>query len=190
MDQYDKLVHNGLSLGRAPANAKPKVFEDVDLEANDEEEGQADDRVRRFGFLIVPQFPLLAFSSALEPLRAANRLRGEQLYEWLILTPDNKPVRASNDIEVVPDVNIGEEPHLDVVFVCSGLDYTMSDEKAHWPGCADLERKGTSIGAISSGAFNLAEAGLMEGFKCTIHYEIAPAFREKVPGDLPDGEHL
>ncbi|NNF79997.1 MAG: GlxA family transcriptional regulator [Rhizobiales bacterium] len=160
---------------------KSKVFKHVDLEAKDEQEGKADDQVRRFGFLIVPQFPLLAFSSALEPLRAANRLRGEQLYEWLILTPDNQPVRASNDIEVVPDVNIGEEPHLDVVFVCSGLDYTMSEEKSALAWLRGLERKGTSIGAISSGAFNLAEAGLMEGFKCTIHYEIAPAFRERFP---------
>ena len=84
------MVHNGLNSGGALPDVNSKVFEHVDLEANDEEEGLADDRVRRFGFLIVPQFPLLAFSSALEPLRAANRLRGEQLYEWIILTPDNQ----------------------------------------------------------------------------------------------------
>ena len=57
----------------------------------------------------------------------------------------------------------------------------MSEEKSALAWLRGLERKGTSIGAISSGAFNLAEAGLMEGFKCTIHYEIAPAFREKFP---------
>ena len=56
------------------------------------------------GFLVVPKFPLLAFSSALEPFRAANRLSGKTLYEWRIFTPDNQPVRASNDLEVVPDI--------------------------------------------------------------------------------------
>ena len=63
---------------------------------------------------------------------------------------------------MVPDVNIGEEPPLDVVFVCSGLDYSLSEEKSALAWLRGLERKGTSIGAISSGAFNLAEAGMIE----------------------------
>ncbi len=150
------------------------------LHTEDQEvDGGSSERIRRYGFLIVPKFPLLAFSSALEPLRAANRLRGKQLYEWFIFTPENKPVQASSGIEVRPDLDMGEEPSLDVVFVCSGSDYSLQWEKSALAWLRGVERKGGAIGAISSGAYNLAEAGLMEGFSCTIHYEIAPAFCEK-----------
>lgn len=149
--------------------------------SEDNQDKRGDRGPGRIGFLIVPKFPLLAFSSALEPFRAANRLSGKNLYEWKIFTPDNKPVRASNDLEVVPDISTEDAPGLDMVFVCSGIDYALSGEKSALAWLRALERKGTALGAISSGAYNLAEAGLMEGYRCTIHYEIAPAFREQFP---------
>ena len=34
------------------------------------------------GFLLVPQFSMMAFSSAVEPLRVANRLAGRPLFAW------------------------------------------------------------------------------------------------------------
>ena len=49
-----------------------------------------------FGFLLVPKFSMMAFVSALEPLRVANRLAQRQLYRWEILSRDGLPVAASN----------------------------------------------------------------------------------------------
>ena len=54
----------------------------------------------RMAFVLVPQFPMLAFASAIEPLRAANRLAEETLFEWTLATVDGKPVCASNGIEI------------------------------------------------------------------------------------------
>ena len=47
-------------------------------------------------FLIVPQFSMLAFVSAVEPLRVANRLAGRELYRWVVVSRDGKSVTASN----------------------------------------------------------------------------------------------
>jgi transcriptional regulator GlxA family with amidase domain len=40
-----------------------------------------DDRPTRLAYLLLPQFSLMAFSAACEPLRAANQLSGKALYE-------------------------------------------------------------------------------------------------------------
>ena len=45
-------------------------------------------KTRWFGFLLLPQFTLLAFSAALDPLRIANQLAQEPLYGWLVISED------------------------------------------------------------------------------------------------------
>ena len=54
----------------------------------------------RIGFLLVQDFSMLAFSSALEPLRMANQLSGEALYEWSTVGASREPLNASNGISV------------------------------------------------------------------------------------------
>lgn len=76
---------------------------------------------RIIGFLLIPEFGLLSYASAIEPLRAANELSGRTLYRWCHLSPDGRPVYASNGISISPDERlqhaIGE---LDALFVLAG----------------------------------------------------------------------
>ena len=51
-------------------------------------------------FLLVPSFSMIAFSSAVEPLRLANRIEGHEAFSWRVLSVDGKPVSASNGVEV------------------------------------------------------------------------------------------
>ncbi|MFM7627676.1 MAG: GlxA family transcriptional regulator, partial [Gammaproteobacteria bacterium] len=50
----------------------------------------------RIAFVLAPQFPMLAFAAALDPLRVANRLSEKPLFEWLLTSVDGRPVTASN----------------------------------------------------------------------------------------------
>ena len=43
---------------------------------------------------------MLAFTSAVDPLRAANLLSGRELYRWRAISRDGRPVAASNGLEV------------------------------------------------------------------------------------------
>ncbi|MGB1528862.1 MAG: GlxA family transcriptional regulator, partial [Candidatus Puniceispirillaceae bacterium] len=52
------------------------------------------------GFLLVPNFSMLAFASALEPLRAANRMSGQNLFSWVISSPSGAAPEASNGVRV------------------------------------------------------------------------------------------
>ena len=61
------------------------------------------ERPFRVAFVLVPQFSMVAFASALEPLRLANRQSGRRLYAWWTVSVDGAPVTASNGIVFQPD---------------------------------------------------------------------------------------
>ena len=44
-------------------------------------------RPQQIGFLLLNEFSMLAFASALEPLRAANRQSNKELFNWVIASP-------------------------------------------------------------------------------------------------------
>ncbi|MDZ7829918.1 MAG: hypothetical protein U5K33_10670 [Halofilum sp. (in: g-proteobacteria)] len=76
----------------------------------------------RVGFLLTPGYSLIAFASAIDPLRMANRLTGKELYQWITYTVDGERVTASNGVEVTPDAALSESANLNTLFVCAGVD--------------------------------------------------------------------
>src|SRR5690242_14159531 len=96
---------------------------------------------REVGFYLVADFPMMAFSAALEPLRAANRLSGEALYEWTFFSRDGKPVRASNGIEVAVHHAVGEPTSVDLLLVCAGTCTPQPAAVGKW--LRSLARSGT-----------------------------------------------
>ena len=57
-----------------------------------------ENEVFKVGFLLVPNFSMLAFASAIEPLRSANRMSERTLFEWIIATEDGNSVMVSNGV--------------------------------------------------------------------------------------------
>ena len=55
---------------------------------------------RDYMFLLLPRFTLLAFSSAVEPLRIANQLSQRLLYRWRVVSQDGQAVQSSSGISV------------------------------------------------------------------------------------------
>ncbi|MFQ5970979.1 MAG: GlxA family transcriptional regulator [Alphaproteobacteria bacterium] len=145
----------------------------------------------RIGFLLIPRFSMIAFTSAIEPLRLANRETGRQLYEWAILSADGAPVEASNGIAVRTDYSLaqidgtsGARPsalELDMAIVCSGIAVEGFDDPRVRAWLRTRARRGVSIGALCTGAHVLASAGLLDGHRCSIHWENLPGFVETFP---------
>lgn len=139
-------------------------------------------------FVLIPNFSLIAFGSAIEPLRMANRIADRQLYRWAIVSADGKSVTASNGLEAnvagsildlataAIDIN---KP--DFVFVCSGLDVDRFQHNSFSGWLSRLHQKGVTVGGLCTGAWLLAKAGLLEDRRCAIHWENLPAFSEKFP---------
>lgn len=133
------------------------------------------------GFLLIDQFALMSYASAIEPLRAANILAGRDLYEWRHVSMTGRPVTASNGVSVAPDHQVGDAVELDTLLVCAGGNPAAFDHAPTLSWLRRLARQGVRLGGISGGPYVLANAGLLDGYRCTIHWEHAPALAEAYP---------
>lgn len=136
---------------------------------------------RRIGFLLIPDFALMAYAAAMEPYRAANTLAGRRLYTWQHVSPDGKPVLASNGIAILPDQGIDKPLAVDDLFVCAGGNPATFDDPATFAWLRAQAKRGGRIGGVSGGPFILAKAGLLTGWRCTAHWEHVPAIAEAFP---------
>ncbi len=135
----------------------------------------------RIGFLLIPDFSMLAFTSALEPLRMANQLSGEPLYEWITVGGTREAIDASNGITITPDYSIQDVPQLDALFVCSGnqIQHNIDNDVTAW--IRSLSKRDMTLGAVCTGTYALAKADALEGHRCTIHWENMASAREEFP---------
>lgn len=135
----------------------------------------------QFGYLLLPSFSLMAFSSAVEPLRAANTIAGKKLYEWTLVSMDGAAVTASNDIDIMPDLSVAIDKRFDYLFVVGGTGAEKIKDPRAINYVRKLSRLGTTIGAVSTAPYLLAHAGLLDNRRCTIHWEYLDGFREDFP---------
>ncbi len=143
--------------------------------------GPERDLPERIGFLLVPQFGMISFFSAVEPLRVANRLSNRPFYSWHVYSEDGQPVRASNGMTLVADTSIAAVPDVSAMFVCAGFDPEHYAGNALLAWLRRLARRGATLGAVDTGAYILARAGLLDGHRAALHWENLPAFEERFP---------
>ena len=143
---------------------------------------------RSIVFFLVPDFTMIAFATALEPLRSANRMLGYEGYRWRLASLDGKPVRASNGVECAVDTSLEDERRKlagsdrpSMVIVCSGLDIERYQQRSVFAFLRESHNRGTAIGGLCTGAHVLAQAGLLHGRRCAIHWENLPGFAEAFP---------
>ncbi len=138
----------------------------------------------RFGFLLIHDFTMISMSSAVEPLRMANRICEQDHYVWKTISESGEPVCASDGLSVNVDHGIADEhvlSALDAVIVCGGL---RMEQNATGPILSWLRRvhqRGLGLGAICTGSYVLARAGLLDGYRCSIHWENMASLTDQFP---------
>lgn len=133
------------------------------------------------GYLLLPRFSLMAFAGALEPLRMANTLAGKTLYRWRVFSLDGEPVTASNDMSMLADAPIGEVSRARPLLVCASYEPEKAVSRPLLAWLRRLDSIGVDLGALDTGSTVLARAGLLDGFRATIHWEHLESFAEDFP---------
>ena len=143
---------------------------------------------RSLVFYLIPDFTMIAFATALDPLRSANRMLGYEAYKWRLASLDGKPVRASNYVECAVDTSLEDERRKmagpdrpSMVIVCSGINVETYYSKSTFAWLREEYNRGVAIGGLCTGAHVLANAGLLSNKRCAIHWENLPGFSEAFP---------
>ncbi len=136
---------------------------------------------QRIGFLLVPGFSLFGLTAMLDPLRHANHSSNRELYRWQLISEQGGAVRSSDDLDIMSDTGIRDLSVCDTLIICSGYD----PHARITPGLLGFIRKqashGADIGCQDTGAYIAAAAGILDGYRATLHWENLDSTAEAYP---------
>ena len=134
---------------------------------------------RRFVFVLIENFTLLSFSSALDALRIANRMSGKKLYDWTFIGENEEFVSCSAGTQFKLDSSLIELHRDDTILLCGGTSIQESTTKKLIGWLRREARRGLVIGGLCTAAYPMAKAGLLDDKKATIHWENQDSFAEE-----------
>ena len=130
--------------------------------------------------LLFDGFSNHCLANTIEPMRAANTLSGRKLYTWSFLSLDARPVTSSSALPVAPHDRLNAASG-DMLIVMPSYGFR---DHGGWSTQAALRaaaHRFKTLVAMDTGSWLLAEAGLLEGYRATIHWQELTAFAERFP---------
>ncbi len=141
-------------------------------------------RHTRVAFVVVPRFNMMTLTTTIEPMRIANYLAPETLYDWQHLSAPGGEIVASNGMTLSTRRLSDLDPATSIVFVCGswGCEHYDCPELINW--LRRQERRGVTLAAIELGIYVLARAGLVSARQVTTHWSCMAGFAEQFPRAL------
>jgi transcriptional regulator GlxA family with amidase domain len=142
------------------------------------------------GIYIYKNAEVLDFSGPFEVFSTANRLNSENLRMNVFLIGETELlVEARGGFCVTPKYDIHNHPELNLLIVVGGV-HAEEIQKTHvmqW-----LQQQGHKVAIMASvctGAFLLAQAGILDNYQATTHWSDIQEFRQTYP-DIPIIENV
>jgi transcriptional regulator GlxA family with amidase domain len=142
--------------------------------------------MQTIGFVVFPGFQVMGFA-AVTAFEVANLVAGESVYRVRLLSEHGGLVRASAGFNVDTEPMNGAE--FDTVIVGAGLEIEPMT-----PGLLDFVQRSAvtsrRLAAPCTGAFVLAEAGVLDGRRATTHWAFARMLKSRFPKITVDEDRI
>lgn len=131
--------------------------------------------------LVLPETNLILTASVIEPLRAANRIAGRELYGWTLHSPDGEAIETKSGIPIPVSGAFRPTHETDPLFVLASYNWRKSATRELKILLSRTARYRTLIAGMEAGSFILAETSLLDGFSATTHWEDFDDFSRTYP---------
>ena len=132
------------------------------------------------GVLLFDGFSNHCLANTVEPLRAANTLSGRTCYDWRFLSLDSGPVTSSSGLQVAPHERL-TDARGDLLMVMPSYGFRAHGGWRTQAGLRAAAARFDVLAGLDTGSWLLAQAGLLDGHRATIHWEELTAFTERFP---------
>ncbi len=139
------------------------------------------DEKLRITLLVLPDSSMMSLASALDTMRAANRIAGRVLFDWQIATLNGRNARLTCDLLIEPDIVFDDNSSGDVLIVIASFNQQHHAGPAHLKLIKRVALNFSAVGGIEAGSWILARAGLLQNRSATTHWEDLEEFATHFP---------
>ena len=134
----------------------------------------------RIAVLVLDECNTLSFAAAVDPMRAANRIAGRRLFDWSYVTPLGTDVQLTSGIAVAGPP-LARQDACDLLLVVAGFALERQATPALRASLRRIAASGAMLAGIDGGPWLLADAGLLDGYRATPHWEDLDRFASRFP---------
>lgn len=134
-----------------------------------------------FSFVLLPGFSMMALTSVIDPLRHANQVIGREHYSWQVHSEQGQPVPSSSRLVLPVSGGLEEVDLRSTIVLCGGVDIALQGSGRLFGWVRKAAALSPMLGALCTAPRILAQAGVLDGHRATIHWEQLAAFSEAFP---------
>ena len=139
--------------------------------------------MQQIDILLFDAFSNHCLANTIEPLRAANVLTGREIYRWRVLSLHGGPVESSSGLRIEAQDRLADASG-DLLIAMPSYGFRGHAGETTRRALRAASRRYKVIGGFDTGSWLLADAGLLDGRRATIHWEELDTFAEAFPDVL------
>ncbi|PZQ47524.1 MAG: AraC family transcriptional regulator [Rhodovulum sulfidophilum] len=131
--------------------------------------------------LLFPDASLMTLAATLDPMRAANRVAGREIYRWEIVSLDGAAPVTSCGLPIPVAGRLDPDRRRDLLLVLAAFNAPAHSTRATLRVVRRAARAAAMTGGIEAGAWVLGFAGMLDGRAATTHWEDLEDFAARFP---------
>ncbi len=135
----------------------------------------------RVTILVFSGASVMCVASAIDPLRAANRIAGQTQFEWELVSATGEAAVTTCGLPVAVSGRFDPDAAPDMLVVIAGFGAGGHATPALLGGIRRAARRARAVGGIEAGTWLVARAGLLDGRAATTHWEDLEDFAAAFP---------